>query len=173
MRHLSSKKCIPIATSRGCPLRCSYCASALLSPAYQQRNFLTVVDEMEHHIKNEGTTDFVFYDDALLTNAENHSMPLFSEIVRRNLSVRLHAPNGLHIRNIDEGMAELMMKAGFKTIRLGLESIDPKLEKITGHKVNRDEFMKTAAALKAAGFSEDDVGVYVLAGLPGQEFPTF
>jgi hypothetical protein len=63
-----------------------------------------------------------------------------------------------------------MLKTGFQTIRLGLESSDPHLQNKTGNKVTKKEFIRAAAALKKAGFSEKEVGVYVLAGLPGQEF---
>jgi radical SAM superfamily enzyme YgiQ (UPF0313 family) len=167
---MSSKKFLPILTSIGCIFKCSYCASSLLYPYFIQRNPLEVVDEIEFWIGKEGTTDFVFYDDSLLSNALNHFVPMLQEIIKRNISVRFHVPNGLHIRNIDSKIAELMMKTGFKTVRLGLESADPHLQKETGNKVTRVEFTRAAMALKNAGFTSSEVGVYVLAGLPKQEF---
>jgi len=167
---LSSKKSIPILTSQGCPLKCPYCASSLLYPDFIQMDPQKVADEIELWNEKEGTTDFVFYDDALLINAEKHIVIILKELLKRNISCRFHVPNGLHVRNITEAIADLMLKTGFKTLRLGLESADPKLQNKTGNKVTNKEFIRAAAALKNAGFSAKEVGVYVLAGLPNQEF---
>ncbi len=62
----------------------------------------------------------------------------------------------------------LCIGAGFKTLRLGLESADESLQKATGSKASRDDFTRAAQALKAAGYTDREVGAYILAGLPGQ-----
>ncbi len=41
--------------------------------------------------------------------------------------LRFHTPNGLHVREIDEECALMLKETGFRTIRLSLESIDPKI----------------------------------------------
>ncbi|MEI6128092.1 MAG: radical SAM protein, partial [Pseudomonadota bacterium] len=120
---LSSKKALPILSSRGCPFRCIYCASQLLHPGFHQKKPAAIADYIELWQGRGETTDFVFYDDALLVNPQQHIIPLLREVVKRNISVRFHAPNGLHVRNIDAELAELMMRAGFTTLRLGLETI--------------------------------------------------
>ncbi|MCP4716066.1 MAG: radical SAM protein, partial [Deltaproteobacteria bacterium] len=61
-------------------------------------------------------------------------------------------------------------QTGFKTLRLGLESSDPHLQQTTGGKVTREDFTRAADALHSAGFNTADVGVYILAGLPGQRW---
>ncbi|MBN2106080.1 MAG: radical SAM protein [Deltaproteobacteria bacterium] len=165
---LSSKKVLPLMTSRGCPLGCPYCASRLLSPSFQQREPLSVADEIEYWHVRYGTTDFAFYDDALLVHPEKHIVPLLESVIERGLPVRFHAPNGLHVRIIDERIACLMQRAGVKTLRLGLESADESLQKATGGKASRKEFTRAAESLQSAGYTEHEVGAYILAGLPGQ-----
>lgn len=165
---MSSKKVIPLVTSRGCPLRCPYCASRLLCPDFSQREPLSVVDEIEHWHVRYGATDFAFYDDALLIHPDTHIVPLLESVIKRGLAVRFHVPNGLHVSIIDERIACLMQRAGVKTLRLGLESSDESLHKATGGKASRDEFSCAAQALKAAGYTEREAGAYILAGLPGQ-----
>jgi len=39
---------LPIITSRGCPYRCSYCASHILNDKFQRRDPVKVVDEIEY-----------------------------------------------------------------------------------------------------------------------------
>jgi len=61
-----------------------------------------------------------------------------------------------------------MKKAGFKTIRVSLETISPDLQEKTGGKVKTDEFSKSIELLKKAGFTKKEIGVYLMFGLPGQ-----
>lgn len=63
-----------------------------------------------------------------------------------------------------------MYKAGFKTIRLGLETADVRRQKLTGKKVTNSGFVRAVDNLKAAGFRGDQIGAYLLMGLPNQPF---
>jgi len=166
---LSSRKALPILTARGCPFKCTYCASSQLAPQFTRRKPSRVADEIEYFVNKEGTTDFAFYDDAFLFEPEEHAVPILKEIIRRKLNVRFHFPNGLHIRYITQEVAEIMKEAGCKTVRLGLETAEPGSQLSTGGKVFTEEFIRASDALKKAGFTDKEVGVYILAGLPGQE----
>ena len=165
---LTSKKVIPLLTSRGCPLQCPYCASRLLWPDFFQREPLTVADEIERCHLTYGTTNFSFYDDALLINSDTHIIPLLESVLERGLQVQFHVPNGLHVRSLEPRIADLMQWAGFKTLRLGLESSDEIFQKKTGNKASCDDFTRAVKALQTAGYTDREVGVYILAGLPGQ-----
>jgi hypothetical protein len=61
-----------------------------------------------------------------------------------------------------------MFRVGFKTIRLGLETIDPVRQIETGGKVEEDEVQRAIVFLREAGFRSEDIAVYLMAGLPGQ-----
>ena len=43
---LRDRTWLPVLTSRGCPLRCTYCASSLLSPGFEQRPAASVLAEI-------------------------------------------------------------------------------------------------------------------------------
>jgi radical SAM superfamily enzyme YgiQ (UPF0313 family) len=115
-----------------------------------------------------GARDVAFYDDALLYRPEQHILPILNEICHRELPVRLHAPNGLHARYVTRPLADLMRRAGFITVRLGLESADPEQQARDGSKVDDAVFARAVDALMEAGFAARDLGAYVLAGRPGQ-----
>jgi radical SAM superfamily enzyme YgiQ (UPF0313 family) len=159
---------IPILTSTGCPFRCDYCASHRLQPRRRRRDPLAVVTEIEHWHHRHGVRDFVFYDDALLIDAETHALPLFEALVRKTRGLRFHTPNALHIRQISPEAAELMFRAGFETVRLGLETAAGVDERRRDRKVGLQEFKTAARHLTSAGFSAREVGAYLLAGLPDQ-----
>ncbi|MBA3018656.1 MAG: radical SAM protein [Proteobacteria bacterium] len=159
---------IPILTSKGCPFSCSYCASHFLNPKRMLRSPLSLIEEIKYWHFKHGVKDFVFYDDALLVNAEAHAVVLFEGLIKENLNVRFHTPNAVHIREISEKTAGLMFRAGFKTLRLGLETTTFEKRKELDSKVTACEFKKAVSCLRKAGFQKNQIGAYLLTGLPGQ-----
>jgi len=160
---------VPILSSRGCPFSCAYCASHLLNPKkMMRRDPLSVVEEIRYWHEKHGVRDFAFYDDALLADAQNHAVPMLEEIVRSELHVRFHTPNAIHIRGVSKQIARLMFEAGFKTLRLGLETTAFEERNGLDRKVTAAEFDRAAAYLKDAGFGKNQMGAYLLAGMPDQ-----
>lgn len=158
----------PILTGRGCPNRCAYCASGYLSPGFSRRTPETVVDEILYWRDRHKVKDFAFYDDALLAGSDTHARLIFQGLIDRKADIRLHTPNALHAREIDDSMAVLMRKAGFHTLRLGVESADFADRKNLDRKISRADFQRCVTALKKAGFPKEQIGAYLLVGLPGQ-----
>ncbi|HQG31580.1 MAG TPA: radical SAM protein [Deltaproteobacteria bacterium] len=157
-----------IQTSRGCPYRCTYCASHVISPKVRRRNPFKVADEIEYWSRSYAVQDIAFYDDALLFGAGAFALPLMREIIRRDLNIRLHCPNALHARCIGREVAAAMKQSGFSTVRLGLETADPARQARSGAKVTNEEFLRAMENLTHAGFDPRDIGVYILCGLPRQ-----
>ena len=158
-----------ILTSLGCPYRCAYCAAWRIKPGFSRRDPNKVADEIEFWARTLGIRDIAFYDDALLVNSKNHFIPMARELLRRDLPCRYHTPNGIHGRELTEEIAGLMYEVGFKTVRLGLETCDKGGQKSMGDKITNEEMARAVRYLREAGFSRRDIGVYVLAGLPGQK----
>ena len=158
-----------VLTSRGCPFSCPYCASAMLYPGFFRRHPVRVVDELEHWHATYGVVDIAFYDDALLVNANNHILPLLAELRRRDLPLRLHTPNGVHVTALTARVCEMLRISGFRTVRLGLETTDPIRQQQLGGKVEPGAFSVAMKNLTRAGFSPDQIGVYLLCGLPAQD----
>jgi radical SAM superfamily enzyme YgiQ (UPF0313 family) len=159
---------VSIATSRGCPLRCTYCASPFLTKGFFRRDPVEVADEIECWTGKYGVNNIAFYDDALLIEPSRHILPILKEIIRKGIHCNFHTPNGLHIREIDEEVGSLLFRTGFKTIRLGLETSNEAMQLQTGEKVNNQAFKQAINHLRRAGYSGEEIGVYVMAGLPGQ-----
>ena len=159
---------VSIATSRGCPFRCSYCASPVLTNGFIRRDPFEVVEEIEYWTTQYEIRNIAFYDDALLISPSEHIIPILKEVMRRGIQCSFHTPNGLHIREIDEEVAKLLFRSQFKTIRLGFETSNEPIQNETGGKVDNKEFKKAVRSLKRAGYLSEEIGAYIMAGLPDQ-----
>jgi hypothetical protein len=84
------------------------------------------------------------------------------------MTVRFHTPNAVHIREITGHLAELMLRSGFETLRLGLETTSFDSRTALDRKVDEAQFRSAVACLLGAGFEKRQLGAYLLAGLPGQ-----
>ncbi len=165
-RHLAYA---PILTSRGCPFSCEYCASSYLEPKLRYRSCDHVFKEIMHWHERFGVKNFAFYDDALLVDAEKHAFVLFEKIIAAKKDLFFHTPNALHIKAVTRKAAGLMFRAGFKTIRLGLETTDFSKTREHDRKVTQEQFYAAVSYLRAAGFKKEQMGAYLLCGLPGQD----
>lgn len=160
---------IPLLTTSGCPFDCAYCASHFLEPRHLKRSPESVIEEIKYWHRNYRVIDFVLYDDAFLVDAKRHAVPILERICSDGLNIRFHTPNALHIREIDSTTAGLMYKTGFRTIRLGLETAEFNQRQALDTKVSEAEFKRAVNCLIDAGFNKNQIGAYLLVGLPGQK----
>lgn len=159
---------LPLLTSRGCPFRCSYCASRRIGPAFRQRSPTEVAAEIEDAAVRFGVGEIALYDDAFLVSPETHALPILEAAAERTPGLSWHSPNGLHVSAIDDRVAVAMKRAGFETIRIGFESASDDFHRRTGAKTNYASFVSAARSLREAGFDQERIGAYLLVGLPGQ-----
>ncbi len=169
---LNRPAALPILTSRGCPFRCSFCATPLRYPSFEPRSLSSVVLEIEENALFHGVRNFAFYDDALLLEKENHIEPILRSVIEKNLDVAFHTPNGLHIRQIDRRLAALFRRAGVESIYLSQESFDAGILAASCPKVSGGDLARALDALEAAGYLRSEINVYLIVGLPGQDLQT-
>jgi len=156
--------------TNGCPFSCTYCAVKSFCEGFYQRKPEGIFKELEYYHSRKIKT-IAFYDDALLY--KNHFIKsILKEVIKREYKFSFMTPNGLHASYIDAELAGLMKEAGFSDLRVSLETSDYAMQKKTGGKVNSGQFTEAVKNLKEAGFEGKDIGVYILAGMPGQTVET-
>jgi radical SAM superfamily enzyme YgiQ (UPF0313 family) len=158
-----------LLTSVGCPYRCLYCGVPALQPEYRRFSLQRVEQELRQLMQMPHLRDLALYDDAFFA-APNHALEVLHLLVQLGSPFRLHAASGLSPRHLSVEMAQALKQAGFVTLRLGLETSDPQRQRTLGDKVTSDDFVAALDHLAAAGFSREQIGVYVMIGLPGQSF---
>ena len=157
-----------LITARGCPYRCSYCASSVLNGSFRKRHIERVLDEIDYWIDKYPVKNISFCDDSLAYRASERFVFLLKGIIKRNIQCNFHTPNGLHVREITKNVADLLFKAGFSTLKLGFETADESRQLQTGGKTNNAQFEKAVRNLRDAGYGQESIGAYLLVGLPGQ-----
>ncbi len=165
---LSDPLFIPLLTSRGCPFSCRYCSTPILSPGYQHISPGLMLREISRWRNDYGIKDFVFYDDALLYKPEDHIIPILEKVCRDLPKCRFHTPNGLHFRYLTPQLCRILKKAGFTTLRFGLDSTRSEWQLHSGGKVTNEDYIQGMSYLREAGFRSEEIGIYIMIGLPGQ-----
>jgi hypothetical protein len=152
--------------TEGCPFRCTYCSVPVIYPSFVARPLDTCVEELRH-LHRLGTRHVAFYDDALLFKPDRILLPFLEAVLRHNLHFSFHTPNALNARFITPEIAQLMVRAGFKTFFLGFESNDYEWQRKTGGKVYSEEFADAVRALREAGASS--ISAYIIIGHPDSQ----
>jgi len=151
--------------SDGCPFNCTYCSVPKVYRKFKARSSKRSLAELELLAKR-GVENIAFYDDALVFQAEKILMPFLEESLKRDIKVNLHSPNALNARFITPELAKLMVKAGFKTFYLGLESASLQWQQRTGSKVSPNELAQAVEHLTAAGAAPTNITAYQILGHP-------
>jgi hypothetical protein len=158
--------------NEGCPLNCDYCASKKINKRFRAGRSEDVFNWLVNINETRGTVNFAFYDDALLFKSEDVFKPFLEAVIDYEVttgrSINFYTPNAMHIRYMDAETASLMKKAGFREVRLGFESESENFHLEHDNKYSAGSFFESIRMLTEAGFSRNEVIVYILAGLPGQ-----
>ncbi|MFW6177531.1 MAG: B12-binding domain-containing radical SAM protein [Desulfohalobiaceae bacterium] len=155
-----------ILGSRGCPFDCTYCATSRIYPGFVQSSLERIWESFVQEM-SLGVHDFAFYDDALLYQPQQWLIPFLGKIGRMQKKPRLHTPNAMHARYLQGRLPAFLQKAGLCTVRLGLETADFARRKDA--KLNQKQWSQAVEKLFQAEFKPQQVGAYILFGLPGQD----
>ncbi|MBN2320047.1 MAG: radical SAM protein [Acidobacteria bacterium] len=155
-----------IKLTEGCPFRCSYCASSIFKPEFSERPTAECLAELEQLLRI-GVRNIAFYDDALLYRPGRGLVPFLQGAIREKIPLSFHTPNALNARFITENIAQLLVKAGFASFFIGLESRSDSWHRATGGKVNTEDFVTAVRHLQAAGVQS--ITTYIIVGHPDSD----
>ncbi|MBR9691664.1 B12-binding domain-containing radical SAM protein [Candidatus Woesearchaeota archaeon] len=120
----------PIQTSRGCPYECSFCSkdAQFGKKGYFERDIGDVIEDIDRVMEYSGITEFAIVDN-LFGYSKEYAKEFFERVIayfekpkpRFSALMRADQFKGFSDENIS-----LMKKAGFKSVNLGMESINQK-----------------------------------------------
>lgn len=156
-----------VVSSRGCPMKCTYCCIAGSDIPYRKRSVASVLEELhlaitEHHV------GFIDFEDENISWDRVWFRQLLQGIIKQFDTTRLEfrAMNGLYPPSLDENIIKLMKDAGFKTLNLSIGTISVGQLK----KFNRPNMLENlGGVLSSAKKYQLDVVCYLIAAAPGQK----
>ena len=156
-----------ITASRGCPMKCSYCAiNADSYLKYKKRTVESIICEIEKAVLLDevGLIDF---EDENLSLDKKWFLKLLHQIIVKfgKLNMELRAMNGLYPPSLDEEIVGVMKEAGFTALNLSLCTT----EKAQLNRFSRPDITRSfESVLSLASQYELDAVGYIISGAPGQ-----
>lgn len=151
--------------TQGCPFKCTYCTVPIFYKGFTAKPYEEIIREF-NSIISLGIKNIAFYDDSLLYRADEIIKPFLQYVIDGKIKVDFHTPNALNARFITAELADLLVRAGFKSFYLGFESNAEAFQKQTGAKIFDDEFSAAVKNLIAAGAEKNSITAYLILGHP-------
>ncbi|MBI5892264.1 MAG: radical SAM protein [Deltaproteobacteria bacterium] len=142
---------INIITSRGCPFKCTYCATQTIWPGkLRMRSIENVIEELKVLTQQYGIREISFSDDTL--PAIRSRMVQLCEAILKNKIDITWSCNAI-VKFVDEDVLRLMKKAGCHHICYGVESVDEQILKNIHKNIKIEEAEQVIKATKKAGIA--------------------
>ncbi len=147
--------------SRGCPMKCSFCAEALWSKNYPRYKTVDRVMEEIELMKEKLNIKFLFLNDETFTTNNAFLQEFCREIPNSGLSWSCQTRADF----INEEKTKLMAENGCRNVFFGAESADQNVLDINNKKIKVPAIRKACEAVKSSGMS---VCTNWLVGLAGE-----
>ena len=151
-----------IATSRGCPHACVFCARTSGGNRFRSRSPANVVAELEK-LEEMGFREFQVVDDDF-THDRQRVLEICRLMGERKLDLSWNLLGGVRADEVDQQLLAAMYSAGCYSIHFGMESGDDSVLKHVGKGITTSQVKDAVHAAKKIGYH---VTLYVIIGLPG------
>lgn len=156
-------KTIPIASSRGCPYKCIFCAAPrILGGKWRFRSPQSMANEVEYWYKR-GYTHFTI-NDSNFALKKKRVEKFCEEIIDRDISAKFIG-EGVRCDHLDYKLLKKMQEAGFSSLCFGVESGSDKVLLNLKKGETRDNIEKAIKAATDLGFA---VNLFFVIGSPGE-----
>jgi radical SAM superfamily enzyme YgiQ (UPF0313 family) len=139
---------VSMFTTRGCPYKCTFCFRNPILDKVRKKNPIRVVDEIEY-INKEFGIKYINFVDETITLDPAHIRSICAEIIRRKLRMVFQAPT--RVNHVDEALLSTMRRAGFDTLRFGVESADEYILKLIDKRITLEETRRAFALCRKTG----------------------
>jgi anaerobic magnesium-protoporphyrin IX monomethyl ester cyclase len=152
-----------IATTRGCPYTCSFCADKRLwGGKVRRRSVAKVLEEMKL-LKDNYKIDYVDFADGTFTYDRRYLRSFCKAMIDQKLDVRWRCT--ARYDNLDEDLLELMKQANCAGLYFGLESGSDRVLKAIDKKITVEQIIKVSKMVHDSGIP---TATSVLLGLPDE-----
>jgi anaerobic magnesium-protoporphyrin IX monomethyl ester cyclase len=153
-----------LATTRGCPYHCNWCAKPIYGQRYAVRTAANVIDEIRWLDRSYHPDQLTIVDDVF--GLQPGWIGTFAELAER-LPRRLPFRCLMRADQIDATIARALAAGGCRMVWMGAESGSQRILDAMEKGVRVDQIKSAAKRLQAAGI---EVGLFLQFGYPGEEW---
>ena len=154
----------PIIITRGCPLKCTFCAGKSITVSVRQRSIRNVISEIKYLKQNFGVNDFLVEDE----NFTLHK-PLLKEfcntVINERIGITWSCPSGVRLDTLTLETLKLMENSGCHSLSVGIEFGSQRLHDITNKRLTIEGIRKKLKLFKETSLR---VTGFFLLGYPGE-----
>lgn len=155
----------PMASSRGCPYRCTFCGSPVnMGNRLRFRSLPHVFGEMDMLRTQYGVKEFHFVDD-MFNASKSRVLEFCATLKGKNWGISYTFPNGLRLNTIDEEMLVAMKESGAYAFTVGIESGSPRILAAMNKKLTVDMIREKVNLISKTGLEPSG---FFLIGFPGE-----
>ena len=153
----------PISATRGCVNHCAYCSETAYWKRFRQRRPEAVIAEIQELHRRYGASEFEFNDSSI-----NGNPRWLKEFCRQVQSLGLELIFSGYViadRAIDEELARLMFRAGFRHVSAGVETFSEAIRARMNKGMAAEDIFASLLTMTRAGIN---VKANILIGFPGE-----
>lgn len=157
----TGRRFLLVATARGCPHRCTFCADrTYYGNRLRTRSPQKVVDELEFNKREYEIDEFLFWSESFTIN-RNFATSVAQEIIERNLKIRWVCNS--RVDDVDKEMLKKFKEAGCWMIGYGVESGNQRVLDSVKKGTTIQQTINAVNLAKAAGL---EVTAHCMVGFP-------
>lgn len=153
-----------IATTRGCPFHCNWCAKPIYGQRYSSRGPTQVADEIAW-LKDTYRPDHLWITDDIFGLKPGWIEEFARQLIARDAIVPFKCL--LRADGVTDGVASALAAAGCRTVWIGAESGSQRVLDAMEKGIGVDDIRTATRRLRAAGIA---VGFFLQFGYPGESF---
>lgn len=147
---------------KGCPFHCNFCIVGGEAAKARTKTGLQIFQEVDHLYRHHGMRRFNFMDSEFGANKKS-AVDFCNLVIQGGLSIRFDIKNRIEFQN--EDLLALMKKAGCERVFYGIETADPRLQKVINKNLDLEKARKAIEVTKRHGMK---VLLYIMVGIPGE-----
>jgi anaerobic magnesium-protoporphyrin IX monomethyl ester cyclase len=152
----------PAITSRGCPYRCSYCSNPVHGRRVRRHSPGYAVEEILYVSRTFGIKDISYWDDTF--TLDRQWIEEFCRlIIDRGIDITWSCTS--RVDRIDEGILQLMKRAGCWCISLGVETGSDRLLEVIRKGITKAQVLKAFDICKRVSM---DTRAFFILGIPSE-----
>jgi len=140
MPPIPRRKYVSLLSSRGCPYACMWCHN-IFGRHFRAHSPERIVEEITQHVKRYGIDDVEFVDDSFNLN-EKRLFDFVDLLLKKHGPIKIAFPNAVRADLLDESSVDALVQAGTYFSSFALESGSPRIQELTGKRLNIPKFLE-------------------------------